>query len=231
LNGDRAILRGARRGWPPAPIPNGPSVPTGDSAYGDSCGTRSDANDSASVLKRNKLRGGEALCEYRLTPAAPFSEPYKPNPPGPGVLLGDKPVADALASPKSSLRSKLEYAADVSYDFLVCSTHGKSFKARRRSRQRVVDGKPVASRGDVFAAFRIFSEKTEKTRCSLRSRSERRAVGTGRRRGTAPAEGVVARRRVRDAGARARRNFGGAVPLARTTGARRSRAAPPRPVS
>lgn len=93
-------------------------------------------------------------------------------------MLGDKPVADALASPKSSLRSKLEYAADVSCDFLVCSTHEKSFKARRRSRQRVVDGKPVASRGDVFAAFRIFSEKTEKTRCSLRSRSERRAVGT-----------------------------------------------------
>jgi hypothetical protein len=97
------------------------------------------------------LRGGDALCEYRLTPAAPFSEPYKPNPPE-GVLLGDKPVADALASPKSSLRSKLEYAADVSCDFFGFFTHGKRAETKRRSRQRVVDGKPVASRGDVFAA-------------------------------------------------------------------------------
>ena len=62
--------------------------------------------------------------------------------------------------------------------FLVFSTHEKSFKARRRSRQRVVDGKPVASRGDVFVARSMFHKKTEKTRCSLRSRSERRAVGT-----------------------------------------------------
>jgi hypothetical protein len=98
-------------------------------------------------LNRNKLRGGDALCEYRLTPATPFSEPYKPNPPGPGVLLGDKPVADALASPKSSLRSKLEYAADVSCDFYGLFDARKEFKGaetkssagRRREAGRVED--------------------------------------------------------------------------------------------
>ena len=77
-------------------------------------------------------------------------------------MLGDKPVADALASPRSSLRSKLEYAADVSCDFFGFSTHEKRAEARRRSSQRVVDGKPVASRGDVFVAAFAFFAKNRK---------------------------------------------------------------------
>ena len=93
-------------------------MPTGDSAYGDSGGVCSDATEPASVLNRNKLRGGDALCEYRRVAPdaalAPFSEPNAPAFPKPGGLLGDKPAADARASPRSSLRSNVEYAADVS---------------------------------------------------------------------------------------------------------------------
>ena len=49
------------------------------------------------------MGGAHLECEYCLAPSMPGD-----------VFTGDKPTAEADASPNSSVRSKVEYAAEVS---------------------------------------------------------------------------------------------------------------------
>lgn len=105
MNGDRAILRGARRGEETF-VPRGPSPPTGESEKGESVSAA-----APSDLNRKRLRPG-VQCEYRRAWAASAVNPG-------GVFTGERPAAEAEASPRSSERRSVEYAAEVSCENYV----------------------------------------------------------------------------------------------------------------
>ena len=87
-------------------MPRGPSPPTGESEKGESASAA-----APSDLNRKRLRPG-VQCEYRRAWAASAVSPG-------GVFTGVRPAAEAEASPRSSERRSVEYAAEVSCENYV----------------------------------------------------------------------------------------------------------------
>ena len=87
-------------------MPRGPSPPTGESEKGESARAA-----APSDLNRKRLRP-DVQCEYRRAWAASAVSPG-------GVFTGVRPAAEAEASPRSSERRSVEYAAEVSCENYV----------------------------------------------------------------------------------------------------------------